>query len=296
MFIPFNPDYQNDFTITIKSCFANHAEDHKNMENYHYLISGMCASPDDPTVSIYQNGQYSSTEARFSFDMFKFRKGYGDYIYLHCEVKLCNSTLEICNGESQGEQCNGRALEVESNDERRRRKRSAEANGGFFELTAMAPLANVLRNYQAKDITTDLYDINDLDNQPKSRMKRAIEDDPNAMPDPQDDTLAYLSRGPLVLETPTKENVASKSGLSVSLDEVRREQSFLRLWVFSGVAAVIGIIGILLTAVTIFKRRAERIKLQTNGTVITAPTIAKNNQPSWRQGPLPTIPKNGEET
>jgi len=265
MFVPFSPDYQNDFTITIKSCFANHNEDHTIMDTYHYLISGMCASPNDPTVSIYQNGQYGQEEARFSFDMFKFKQEYGDYLYLHCEVKLCNSTLEICNGDATGPSCNGRPIEKE---EKRRKKRSTN---GMFEITSNTmPLL--------------------------SRNKREGFDDDNAMPDPVDDTLAYLSRGPLVLETPTKSNIADKSGLSVSLEEVRREQSFLRLWVFSGVAAVIGIIGILLTGVTIYKRRAERIKLQTNGTVITAPTLAKNNTPAWRQGPLPTIPgKNKDE-
>jgi len=54
----------------------------------------------------------------------------------------------------------------------------------------------------------------------------------------------------------------------------------------------IGIIGIILTGVTIYKRRQERLKLQQHGTVITAPTLAGGNKTTqWRQGPLPTPPR-----
>lgn len=250
MFIPFNPEYNNDFTITIKSCFANTDEQHTNMEMYHYLISGMCASPDDETVSIYQNGRDSTTEARFSFNMFKFRKGF-DYIYLHCEVKLCNTTAEVCNGNTNS-QCNGKG---DLDDENVRRKR-------------------------------DIFTLND----PK-RSRREI-DGFNDIPDPEDDSLAILSRGPLILEEVSKEAVDSKSKITISINDYKTEQSILRLWVFSGIAVTIGIIGIILTGITIWKRRQERIKLQQHGTVITAPTLAANKPTTWRQGPLPPTPGN----
>jgi len=246
MFIPFNPEYNNDFTITIKSCFANTDENHTNMEMYHYLISGMCASPDDETVSIYQNGLESSTEARFSFNMFKFRKGF-DYIYLHCEVKLCNSTAEVCNGNAN-RQCNG--ADEAGGEQTIRRKR----------------------------------DWN-------SRNRREIEGF-NDIPDPEDDSLAILSRGPLILEEVSKEAVDAKSKITISINDFKTEQSILRLWVFSGIAVTIGIIGIILTGVTIYKRRQERLKLQQHGTVITAPTLAGGSKTTqWRQGPLPTPPR-----
>jgi hypothetical protein len=285
MFIPFNPEYNNDFTITIKSCFANQVPNHTQMDIYHYLISGMCASPDDPTVSIYKNGAYSDTEARFGFDMFRFKDGsVGEYIYIHCEVKLCNSTVEICNGEDTSPRCNGRDAN-KNNDNSNRRRRSSlprqienpiitRDNKKFIEITANTETI-LQRSKRAIDeeIPSSDSNSNGLD----------------SMPDPQDDSLAYLSRGPVRFEQVTQENNAEKSGLLVTLGTVRSEQSYLRLWVFSGVAAVIGIIGVVLTAVTVFKRRNERIKLQTNGTVITAPAVNKAGTP-WRQGPLPNIP------
>ena len=267
MYIPFSPEYQNDFTITLKSCYANHDPNHKNMDTYHYLVSGMCASPDDKTVSIYQNGRDGETEARFSFDMFKFRKGF-DYIYLHCEVKLCNNTAEICNGDANGEKCNGRdpSLNEESTDSGNRSKRDI---------------------YDAYYFPSD----SELAASKNSRKRRELDDGTSSMPDPEDDSLAFLSRGPLVYETATKENVASKSNIKVIFDNERIEQSFLRLWVFSGVAAVIGVIGIILTGVTIYKRRQERMKLQNSGTVITAPALGKQGLTAqWRQGPLPPTP------
>lgn len=272
MFIPFSPEYQNDFTITLKSCYANHDPNHKNMETYHYLVSGMCASPDDKTVSIYQNGKYGDTEARFAFDMFKFRKGF-DYIYLHCEVKLCNNTVEVCNGDANGEKCNGREMNPNTDENGSRSKR---------------------------DIYDAYYFPSDHE-RPEVQLRRSKREaegmsSPDNMPDPEDDSLAFLSRGPLVYKTPTKENVASKSSIQVTFDNERIEQSFLRLWVFSGVAAVIGIIGIILTGVTIYKRRQERMKLQSNGTVITAPALGKQGLTAqWRQGPLPPTPDSSSE-
>ena len=271
MFIPLSQEYNNDFTITLKSCFANHDPNHTNMDTYHYLIAGMCASPDDDTVQIYQNGLDGTTEAKFSFEMFKFRKGF-DYFYLHCEVKLCNSTVEICNGNANGDQCNGITL----NDQEEGSNRSKRDIYDRYYFPSDNELAH------------SAY---------RNRNKRASDEDvsaANSMPDPVDDSLAYLSRGPLVFnETDGLENVASKSSIQISsaFDDGRIEQSFLRLWVFSGVAAVIGVIGIILTGVTIFKRRQERLKLQNSGTVITAPALGKQGLTGqWRQGPLPPTP------
>lgn len=273
MFIPFNPEYNNDFTITIKSCFANNDPSHTLMDTYHYLISGMCASPDDKTVTIFQNGEESQTEARFAFDMFKFRTGF-DYFYVHCEVKLCNVTAEVCNGKANGEKCFGK-------------NRDDEENGGSSQRSKR----DTYDAYYFSDRELEKSNRNHVGN--LARQKRATEEE---MPDPEDETLAYLSRGPLILATASKEAVDSKSGITnIVFEDSRREQSFLRLWVFSGIAAVIGTIGIILTGITIYTRRAERIKLQSTGTVITAPTItaAKNNSQNnqWRQGPLPQIPK-----
>merc|ERR1712025_1327799 len=221
MFIPLSQEYNNDFTITLKSCFANHDPNHTNMDTYHYLIAGMCASPDDDTVQIYQNGLDGTTEAKFSFEMFKFRKGF-DYFYLHCEVKLCNSTVEICNGNANGDQCNGITL-ADQEESSNRSKRDIYDRYYFPSDNELAHSAYRNRNKRASD-----EDVSAA----------------NSMPDPVDDSLAYLSRGPLVFnETDGLENVASKSSIQISsaFDDGRIEQSFLRLWVFSGVAAVIGV-------------------------------------------------------
>ncbi len=69
----------------------------------------MCTHPDDETVQILENGV--SDRARFSFKMFRFTESFS-YIYLHCEVKVCNSTAETCVG-SQG-LCHGMSHQVES--------------------------------------------------------------------------------------------------------------------------------------------------------------------------------------
>merc|ERR1712025_512940 len=170
MFIPLSQEYNNDFTITLKSCFANHDPNHTNMDTYHYLIAGMCASPDDDTVQIYQNGLDGTTEAKFSFEMFKFRKGF-DYFYLHCEVKLCNSTVEICNGDANGDQCNG--LNLNNNEEEGNRSKRDIYDRYYF------PSDNELPSYRKRRAAEEMSGVND-------------------MPDPVDDSLAYLSRGPLV--------------------------------------------------------------------------------------------------
>lgn len=256
MFVPFNPDYANDFTITLMSCFASDNPTHTIMERYHYLITGMCASPDDNTVSIFQNGKAYQTEAKFAFDMFRFRKGL-DYIYLHCEVKLCNSTMEICEGNTPN--CNGLELEDKSS----RKKRSS------------------LPNTYGPEFFDDFHSET-------VRRKRAIDDD---MPDPEDATLAYLSRGPLILAT--NERKATDQGITTVFDDdlERRSQDFLRLWVCSGVSAIVGVVGIILTVFTVIRRRTEQTKLQQNGTVIRveAPALKGGVVPG-RQGPLPPIP------
>jgi hypothetical protein len=244
LYIPFNSDYANDLTVTVKNCYANDDPQYKMMERYHYLISGMCASPDDNTVRIYQNGAEFQTESRFSFDMFRFRKGL-DYIYIHCEVKLCNATAEICSG--SGPFCDG--LKTDN----RRKRRAVET-----DLTQ-----------QTTD--EDMITV--------------------TLPDPDDGTLAFLSRGPIIAQI--SEKVPTGAHVESMLEDGMKDDHFLRLWVFSGVAAVIGVVGIILAIFTIVKRRTAAAKLQQNGTVIRVETPApkpQGNQGGWRTGPLPAVP------
>merc|ERR1712048_1292652 len=133
------------------------------------------------------------------------------------------------------------------------------------------------------------------------REKRSVLDDEEEkteddMPDPSSQTLAFLSRGPVIAAT--TERKPTSAHVEQLLPDTVRDDHFLRLWVFSGVAAVIGIVGIVLTVYTIIRRRTEAAKLQANGTVIRVETPApKNgisgqgsNGNSWRTGPLPVPP------
>jgi len=103
--------------------------------------------------------------------------------------------------------------------------------------------------------------------------------------------LAILSRGPLIVTSATKETNSEKSKITLNvLTDTRKEQSYLRLWVISGVSAVIGIIGIILTAITAYRKRKQRMKQA--GTLNTSPKVDKSEglQGQWRTGPLPKVP------
>jgi len=279
-------DYVDDLTVTVKNCYANDNSDFKLMERYHYLVSGMCASPEDDTVDIYANGQQYSKEARFSFDMFRFRKGL-EYIYLHCEIKLCNITSEVCEGDLETQPlCNGKTRAEQGSRKRR------GITDSFYDSSAVSDGTFVLPPY---DVQAPLNPWSD-----SIRSKRSLEDDEEEntgddMPDPQSSTLAFLSRGPVVAATTEKKPTSAH--VKTLLPDTVKDDHFLRLWVFSGVAAVIGIVGIILTVFTIIRRRTEAAKLQQNGTVIRVETPAPKNGVgnttsgnSWRTGPLPVPP------
>jgi len=90
-------------TTVLEQCYASDQPSFKKMDSLlHYLVQGRCVSPDDSTVEIIKNGR--SNEARFKFDMFRWRMRQTEFIYLHCEVRICNSSAEICTG--QGDLCN----------------------------------------------------------------------------------------------------------------------------------------------------------------------------------------------
>ncbi|CBY08930.1 unnamed protein product [Oikopleura dioica] len=109
----YDPLRRPEIVLSIQTCFATDSPDFSDMNKLHNLIASMCTHPDDETVQILENGV--SDRARFSFKMFRFTESFS-YIYLHCEVKVCNSTAETCVG-SQG-LCHGGEWE--------RKKRSAE--------------------------------------------------------------------------------------------------------------------------------------------------------------------------
>jgi hypothetical protein len=112
-------DPGRDLVTSVKSCYATATPDHTAQAEYHSLISGMCVSPEDKSVEILENG--NSENARFKFDMFKWR-GLIAYIYLHCEVHLCNRTVETCHNDEK--MCHSR--------EQRRKRRGIRLPGPKF--------------------------------------------------------------------------------------------------------------------------------------------------------------------
>ena len=84
--------------LSLRSCFATDSPRSADLsDNYHALISGMCAANDESVV-ILENGQ--GNNARFQFNMFKWRSK-TSYIYMHCEVHLCDKDKEICSNDNE---------------------------------------------------------------------------------------------------------------------------------------------------------------------------------------------------
>lgn len=90
-------------SVTMDRCFASQSRDPADpIATKHMLITERCADKGDSTVQIQYNGE--QREGRFRFQMFKWRWS-ADDVYLHCEIDICNKTLEMCSGE--GENCKG---------------------------------------------------------------------------------------------------------------------------------------------------------------------------------------------
>jgi len=115
---------------SLEQCYATDQSSYKEMGNLlHYLVQGRCVSPDDDTVEIYKNG--IDSEARFKFDMFKWKGGAAEFVYLHCEIRVCNSSLEDCSG--KGPQCDGRTNV-------RKRRDASEVGPNESGITSIGPL------------------------------------------------------------------------------------------------------------------------------------------------------------
>jgi len=120
-------------TTTLEQCYATDKASFKDMDSLlHYLVQGRCISPDDSTVEIYQNGV--ANEARFKFDMFRWRMSKTEFVYLHCEVKVCDSNKESCTGD--GPQCNGA-----SGGESSRKRRNVGFDVKESGITSIGPIA-----------------------------------------------------------------------------------------------------------------------------------------------------------
>merc|ERR1711990_348574 len=87
----------NNIVLSLRSCFAtDNPRSAFPTDNYYSLITGMCAASSDDSVVILENGQ--GNNARFKFNMFKWRSK-TSYIYMHCEVHLCDKDKEQCSND-----------------------------------------------------------------------------------------------------------------------------------------------------------------------------------------------------
>lgn len=68
--------------------------DHLWPKNLNFI--SRCAASSDDSVVILENGQ--GNNARFKFNMFKWRSK-TSYIYMHCEVHLCDKEKETCSND-----------------------------------------------------------------------------------------------------------------------------------------------------------------------------------------------------
>jgi hypothetical protein len=95
--------WQN-IVLSIRNCFAtDQTQASVETDNWYSLISGMCVQPQDDSVVLLENGM--GTNARFKFNMFKWRTK-TSYIYMHCEVYLCDVDKEECS-RSEDRICTG---------------------------------------------------------------------------------------------------------------------------------------------------------------------------------------------
>lgn len=256
-------DPGRDLVTSLKSCYATATPKHTDMaqDKYHNLISGMCVSPDDPTVEILENG--NSDNARFKFNMFKW-KGYISYIYLHCEVHLCNRTIEtcrhdekMCHNRNQKRKKRGITLpsrpynEAESESYRRTKRQSnqkytIEADMGEYEDDNISEVgeSNVFYDLNSKD------DSNYYNNHNQQSIDGMLG---NYIPEEEEMT-DFITRGPIIFDVDDDVGSGQINSTIIDIDTISDDE-FLRVYIFSSIAIVICIIAMILTILVALKRR-----------------------------------------
>ncbi|XP_053326744.1 uromodulin-like [Spea bombifrons] len=85
--------WEPNLVLVMRDCYVTPTYESWNPVRY-YIIRDSCPNRNDPTISVAENG--ISRQGRFSVQVFKFVGNY-DRIYLHCQIRLCDRTSEICN-------------------------------------------------------------------------------------------------------------------------------------------------------------------------------------------------------
>ncbi|XP_073502248.1 uromodulin-like [Phyllobates terribilis] len=80
------------FALVLKNCYATPTSDSGHPIKY-YIIKDNCANRNDPSISVKQNGL--SLHGQFSLQVFSFI-GNLDQVYLHCQIKLCDTSAGSC--------------------------------------------------------------------------------------------------------------------------------------------------------------------------------------------------------
>lgn len=255
-------DPGRDLVTSIKSCYATDTPEFSNHNRYHPLISGMCINPEDESVEILENG--NSDSARFKFNMFKW-KGVIAYIYLHCEVHLCNNTIEACRHDEK--MCHNR------NQRKRKRRGITLPAGPIAENNHGARRRRQAPQSKKYSIEADLGDLIDDDEVENIGESNVYYDLPNTGVDfansqdiegmlgmndefyeiPEEEEMTdFITRGPIIFDT---DDDVGSGQINSTISEIPRNDEFLRVCVFSSIAIVICIIAMIMAILVALKRR-----------------------------------------
>ncbi|XP_060640378.2 uromodulin [Anolis sagrei] len=82
----------SQFVLQMDNCFATPTENATDPLKY-YIIQNRCPNTQDSTIEVPENGV--GPQGQFSLQVFKF-VGNHNLVYLHCEIRLCDTSTETC--------------------------------------------------------------------------------------------------------------------------------------------------------------------------------------------------------
>lgn len=236
----------SDLTMSLQNCYATDTPEFNEHMRYHPLISGMCRSPEDDSVEIIENGM--SSASKFKFNMFKWR-GVIAYIYLHCEVHVCNSTMEMCYGE--GPTCHGQT--------NRRKKRSVQGAQHYSIQADLSDLEGPEAGQSEGFVNYDLLEKKD----------EAFDPIADYMPEPfadlpeESQLTDFITRGPILIDDESMNNVGQGS-IETTMHAISYDDDFLRIYIFSTIAVLICLVAVVMACLLALKRRKTQMEKVTS--------------------------------
>jgi len=240
----------SDLTMSLQNCYATDTPEFNEHMRYHPLISGKCRSPEDDSVQIIENGQ--SAASKFKFNMFKWR-GVIAYIYLHCEVHICNTTMEMCYGE--GPQCHGG----------NRQKRSVRGAQHYSIQADLSDLGNEADGQSEGYVNYDLLEKKDESFDPVADyMPEAFDEMP------EDSQLTdFITRGPILIDDDEMNNIGQGS-IETTMHAISYDDDFLRIYIFSTIAVLICLVAVTMACLLALKRRKNLEKVNSINPVMSS--------------------------